>query len=288
MKDGLLIVDKPKNCTSRDIVNIVEKTLNTKKVGHAGTLDPMATGVLVIAVGNALKVLEFLTDGDKEYIAKVKLGILTDTLDTTGNVLKEDYNYKLTKEHLENTLVSFKGKYLQEVPLFSSVRVNGKRLYHYARSGENVELPKREVEIFDIELLDFDSSSFTFRAVVSKGTYIRSLIRDIGEKLKVLCSMNDLRRTRQDAFDLENAVSIEDIKNNRFNFLPIILAFNNYPIIKVDSNLEKKIMNGCILDNIYNEEKLVFVNKDNEVLALYGVCIEDKSKIKTIKTIKSK
>ena len=162
MKDGIIVVNKPKEYTSRDVVNKICKILNTRKVGHAGTLDPLATGVLVIE------------NSTKEYIAKVKLGIKTDTLDVTGNVLEEKHDFSLDKRALESILLSFKGTYMQEVPLYSSVRVNGKRLYKYAREKEEVNLPKREVTIFDISLLSFDSLSFSFNVKVSKGTYIRS------------------------------------------------------------------------------------------------------------------
>ena len=146
--NGILIVDKDKDYTSRDIVNLVEKKLNYNRVGHAGTLDPLATGVLVVALGDALKILEFINDNDKEYIATAKMGLLTDTLDVTGKVLKENNNFNITKEELKSTLNSFKGSYLQEVPLYSSVKVNGKRLYKYAREErENYDVWGNEVPV---------------------------------------------------------------------------------------------------------------------------------------------
>lgn len=186
MNGGILIIDKPEGYTSRDIVNIVGRFLNTPKVGHGGTLDPIATGVLVVAVGDGLKILEFLGNDTKEYIATVKLGVSTDTLDISGNIIKEQENYFLNQVELDDAIKSFKGKYFQEVPLYSSVKVNGKRLYKYAREKEDVILPKREVEIFEIELLSVNHDELKFRAVVSKGTYIRSLIRDIGENKNTL------------------------------------------------------------------------------------------------------
>ena len=147
-----LIIDKEKGITSRDVVNAVVKKFNTKRVGHTGTLDPIATGVLVICVGSATKLVSELTCDNKEYIATVELGTLTDTLDNTGKVLKEE-NIYVTKEEIIAALNSFKVKYLQEVPIYSAVKINGKKLYEYARNGEKVELPKRQVEIKSIDLI---------------------------------------------------------------------------------------------------------------------------------------
>ena len=153
MYDGILIIDKPKDYTSRDVVNIVSKKLNTKKVGHTGTLDPLATGVLVICVGKATKLVDYLTSTYKEYEAELILGIKTDTADITGNILKEEDSIKKKEEILE-TLNNMIGKYNQTVPIYSAVKINGKKLYEYAREGKEIELPKREVEIKTLELLD--------------------------------------------------------------------------------------------------------------------------------------
>ena len=150
--NGILIVNKPSGITSRDVVNIVGKTLNTKKVGHTGTLDPMATGVLVLCLGNALKVCELITANDKEYIAKVILGIETETLDTTSPIINTKKT-NITKEEIEKVLNSFKGSYIQEVPKYSAVKINGKKLYEYAREGKEIELPKKMVTIYDIQLV---------------------------------------------------------------------------------------------------------------------------------------
>ena len=163
MKDGIIVVNKPKEYTSRDVVNKICKILNTRKVGHAGTLDPLATGVLVVAINMGLKTLEFLENSTKEYIAKVKLGIKTDTLDVTGNVLEEKHDFSLDKRALESILLSFKGTYMQEVPLYSSVRVNGKRLYKYARENEEYPSLKLALKIRKMEkdLLSAMTSSNT-------------------------------------------------------------------------------------------------------------------------------
>jgi len=147
--DGIVLVDKKVGYTSRDIVNIISKKLNTKKVGHTGTLDPIASGVLIICVGKATKLVKLLTSEDKEYIATITLGILTDTLDTEGKILKEE-KIHINKSDIEDVLNTMRGKYIQEVPIYSAIKVNGKKLYEYAREGKEVILPKREVNIYDI------------------------------------------------------------------------------------------------------------------------------------------
>lgn len=288
MKDGLLVVDKPAGYTSRDIVNIVGRFLNTSKVGHAGTLDPIATGVLVIGVDEGLKLIEFLANEKKEYIATAKFGIFTDTLDITGNVLKQVEHYFVNQSKIQEVLNSFKGKYIQEVPLYSSVKVNGKKLYSYARENIDVTLPKREVEIFDIELLHIDHEGFTFKTTVSKGTYIRSLIRDIGERAGILCTMSALRRTIQGEFSLEDAISLNDIENNEIRYVSGDRALSHFNKVVVDDELEVKVLNGCVLENKYGYDTFAFENSKGEVLAIYKIYDKDNKKIKPMKVLKKK
>ena len=284
--DGILIIDKPKEYTSRDVVNVVGKVLNTNKVGHAGTLDPIATGVLVIAVGDGLKILEFINNKDKEYIATVKMGILTNTLDISGEIVRKIDDYSLDLAKLKEVLNSFKGKYNQEVPLYSSVKVNGQRLYKYARENKEVILPKREVTIFDIELLDYNSDEFVIKASVSKGTYIRSLIRDIGEKIGIPCTMKELRRTKQGIFNIEDAIPFENIEKGQFKFISLEEALSDIEFIEVDDYLENRINNGSILENRYCEKVVGFKNKNGNVIALYEPYEKNKEKIKPIKVFK--
>lgn len=265
MKSGILIIDKEKDMTSRDVVNITCKKLGTKKIGHTGTLDPIATGVLVLGVNEGTKIIDLLTSNDKVYQAEVEMGILTDTLDITGNVLKKK-KVNVTKKEIDETLLSFKGKYLQEVPKYSAVRVNGKRLYEYARNEIDVELPKREVEIKDIFLIEFKDNKFTFQVHVSKGTYIRSLIRDIGEKLSIPMTMTNLRRVKQGIFDISKSITLDEINEN--NLISIKDALDNYQKIIVDEITEKKVKNGAKLNYKINDITLV-LNKNNELLALY-------------------
>ena len=286
MQSGILIVNKEKNMTSRDVVNIACGKLKTKHIGHTGTLDPIATGVLVLGVNDGCKIIELLTSDTKVYQAEVIVGVETDTLDITGNVLKTYNIENLTKEKIETTLSSFKGKYLQEVPKYSALHVNGKRLYEYARNNEEVELPKREVEIFGIELTsdikkEDDYFSFSFRVHVSKGTYIRSLIRDIGEKLSYPCTMKNLLREKQGVFRLEECCSIDDISENKLR--KIADALINYEKIYVDNDLSKKVENGAVLDLNTNANYVLVFNNESTLLAIYQRYQKDPSKMKPYK-----
>ena len=278
--NGILIIDKPKNITSRDVVNEVVKKFNTKKVGHTGTLDPLATGVLVVCVGKATKLVNELTSTEKEYIASVCLGIKTDTLDSMGSALFEEDVIK-TKEEIIKVLNSFKGKYNQEVPIYSAVKIDGKKLYEYAREGINIDLPKREVEIKDIELIDDieyknNKTNFKFRCVVSKGTYIRSLINDIATELDTIGIMINLRRIRQGSFKIESSIKLEDINTSN---LKSILEILPYKKVELSDDIRKKVVNGALIDNIYNEDKILFI-ENNEAIALYKIS-DDKSKLKS-------
>lgn len=270
--NGILIVNKPSGITSRDVVNIVGKTLNTKKVGHTGTLDPMATGVLVLCLGNALKVCELITANDKEYTAKVILGIETETLDTTSPIINTKKT-NITKEEIEKVLNSFKGSYLQEVPKYSAVKINGKKLYEYAREGKEIELPKKMVTIYDIQLISDityynDTTSFYIKTTVSKGTYIRSLIRDIGYKLNTYGCMDSLERTRQGIFNIDNSYTLEEIKNNNYKLLSIEKSLPNIPLVEVDNKTLFKIRNGVKLKKFFTGDMAIIKDK-NKVVAIY-------------------
>lgn len=268
--NGIILIDKPKDYTSRDIVNIVSKKLQTKKVGHTGTLDPLATGLLVLCIGKTLKLSEPLVSTKKEYIATMTFGIETDTLDITGNIVKRDSKTKkITTKDIETVLKKYTGKIIQEVPKYSSVKVNGKKLYEYARKGEEVVLPKREVEIFNIEpLSEINNNTFTFKCTVSKGTYIRSLIRDIGVSLGTYATMSDLRRTKQGIFNIEDAYTLEDIENNNYKILDAKDVLK-LPKVIVDKNLEFKVKNGQVLTKFFKEDKAMIINQNNELLAIY-------------------
>ncbi len=281
--DKILVVNKDNGYTSRDVVNIIGKHFNTKKIGHTGTLDPIATGVLVICMGKSLKVVDLITSYDKEYVARVVLGIDTDTLDITGNRLRDEVS-NVTKDMVVDVLNSFLGKSIQEVPKYSAIKVNGKKLYEYARNGISVSLPKREINIYDIELLgDIDildnHQEFSFRVRVSKGTYIRSLIRDIGIKLGTCAVMKELTRTKQGKFCIENAYAIEEIKNDNYELLNISDVVD-IPMVTVSDELLFKIKNGMVLDKFFDDEKVLILDNLGNEIGIYKVYDKDNSKVK--------
>lgn len=264
--NGFILVNKKKDMTSRDVVNILTKILNTKKIGHTGTLDPFAEGILLVGVNKGLKVVKLLNYKDKEYIAKVKLGIKTDTLDITGNILEEKKE-ELNKEELALVLKSFIGEYSYEVPIYSAIKVNGKKLYEYARNNQKVELPIKNSYIYDIKLIDFKGNSFTFSVKVSNGTYIRALVRDISKKLNKLMTLEELTRTKVDNLLIENSYTLEDIKNNNFKLLKINDLLN-YKEVELERDLEDKVLNGNKIKLDEKEDNILFI-KEKEEIAVY-------------------
>lgn len=278
--NGILLIDKEKNVTSRDVVNEIVKKFNIKKVGHTGTLDPLATGVLVVCVGKATKLVNELTSKSKEYIAEVTLGIQTDTLDITGKVIKKQ-SVEITKKEIEDVLNKFKGKYIQEVPIYSAIKVNGKKLYEYARENKQIKLPKREVEIQYINLVDDlylknKNLCFKFKCKVSKGTYIRSLVRDICKKLNTIGCMSELRRISQGNFKIDDCKKINDIDKKAL--IPIKEVLN---IQKINLNdIEYfKVKNGQIIENNYGYSEIMFLY-NNKVVGIYKEYIKNKNLLK--------
>lgn len=264
--NGILVINKDKGYTSRDVVNVISKLFKTKKVGHNGTLDPLATGVLVICLNKYTKLNELLSSDEKEYIAEVTLGIKTDTLDIEGNVLEKKETF-VDKNDLVKTLKKYETTYEQEVPIYSAVKVNGKKLYEYARSGEEVILPKKKVTIKEIELLDFENNKFTFKCLVSKGTYIRSLIRDILNDLGVIGTMSNLIRTRQGIFDIKDAYSLDDIRNGNYKLL-LVKDVLDIDKVTVFGELKFKILNGNKIKGNYSD-MVLFLDENGKELAIY-------------------
>ncbi len=267
--DQLFVVNKPRCFTSRDVVNKLSKILKIKKIGHTGTLDPIATGVLVCLTGKYTKLVDLLTSLDKEYIAEIKVGIKTDTGDITGNVI-EVKNKAISKSDVEKVFVEFPKKYLQTVPKYSAVKINGKKLYEYARENIEVELPKREVNIYSLELIEFNEDIIKFRTHVSKGTYIRSLIEDICDNLGIVGTMNSLVRTKQGKFDISDAKTLEEIEKNSLKGKNIH-EFLDYPCVNINDNEIKKVVNGGKIKNNYNIKDKVILMRDNVDLAIYEV-----------------
>lgn len=281
--DNIIVINKDKDYTSRDVVNVIGKIFNTKKVGHTGTLDPLATGVLIVCMNKALKVVDLITASDKEYIAKVVLGIDTDTLDITGNIINERKT-NVNVDMVKSVLNSFIGKSIQEVPKYSAVKVNGKKLYEYARNGIDVELPKREIQIFDIELIsDIDivdgHQEFSFKVKVSKGTYIRSLIRDIGIKLGCFACMKELTRTKQGKFSIDKSYTLNDIKNGNYKLLNIKDVIDIEKVVVSDDMLFK-IKNGMILDKFFISDKALILDNNGNEIGIYKTYDKDSKKVK--------
>ncbi len=282
--NGILVINKEKNMTSRDVVNEACKKLGTRHIGHTGTLDPIATGVLVLGINDGCKIIDLLTSNDKTYEAEIILGLETDTLDVTGNVLrKEEVN--ISKEKIEEVINNFPKKYEQVVPKYSAIHVNGKRLYEYARNNIEVELPKREVEIYGLKLLEVNTNTFKIEASVSKGTYIRSLIRDIGNMLGIPCSMQELKRTKQGIFTLKDAHNLDEV-NPDIELISISDALSNYDRIIVPKELEEKINNGMVLDLPTNSDLILVLNKENRLLAIYQRYDKDPKMMKPYKVFK--
>lgn len=261
-----LIINKEKGFTSRDVVNKLNKLLKTKKIGHTGTLDPLASGVLVCLIGKYTKLESLITSLEKEYIAEIKLGIKTDTLDITGNIIEENNQIDLSVQLIDDVLKSFIGEYEQTIPKYSAVHVNGKRLYEYARENIDIELPKNKVFIKEIALLEYKKNIIKFKCLVSKGTYIRSLIQSICDKLGVIGTMSELIRTKQGRFNIESAFSLADVENNNYNKLTIE-SLLNVEVMNIPNDLFKRIANGNIIE-LDKNGYVLFKNNDVE-FALY-------------------
>lgn len=251
MQDGILIVNKPKGITSFDVVSKCRKALQTKKVGHTGTLDPLATGVLVVCIGKATKLVELLTCDDKIYEVEMKFGIKTDTGDITGSVIREE-NVNVSKENLEEVLKTFIGKQKQIPPMYSAIKKDGVKLYELARKGIEIEREERDIEIFDISDVSLEGNILKYKAHVSKGTYIRVLCEDIAEKLGTCGTMTKLNRIKSGRFSLYESCKIEEISEDKI--VSMEKLFDNKIIIEKDLD---RLLNGIKLrfelpDGIYN------------------------------------
>ena len=257
MQSGVLIIDKPEGITSHDVVAKVRKALHTKKVGHTGTLDPLATGVLVVCVEKATKLVQYLTCENKTYEVQMKLGVKSDTGDITGNIIETDDNIseklsELNLEKINETLNTFLGAQKQVPPMYSAIKVNGKKLYEYAREGVEIEREERDIEIYSIENVSFENDILKYTVSCSKGTYVRSLCEDIAEKLGTCGTMTALRRTVTGEFEIKDSISIEEISEEK------IISMEKLFDKKIDvSNNMKKLINGeeikvDLEDGLYN------------------------------------
>ena len=274
--NGVIIVDKEKGKTSFDEIRDIRKKYNIKKVGHAGTLDPMATGVLIILVGEATKLSDYLMNHDKEYIATLKLGKKTDTGDSEGTIIEEKEIPNLSKENVQNVLNTFIGKSKQIPPMYSAIKVNGKKLYELAREGKEIERQEREIEIYSLEIIKLIEENkkiaeIEFKVNCSKGTYIRTLCEDIAEKLGTCGYMKELRRTRVGRFtlnDKDKFITLEEIMEDKESY-------------SLDDEKLKKIINGVKISTnlkdgfvkLYHNQKFIGLGEvENNKLKRKIIC----------------
>ena len=254
--DGIIVINKEKDFTSHDVVNIVKK-ITKSKVGHTGTLDPNATGVLPLLLGNGTKISKYLINHDKEYKVVLQLGIKTSTADLEGEILekKEVPDKIFDEEYIKTIIKQFIGKQEQTPPIYSAIKVNGKKLYDYARKGQKVKIEPRKIEIYNIELVKSckELKQIHFTVSCSKGTYIRSLCEDIAEKLETVGYMKELQRTKVGTFLIEDAITIEEFKhkienNDLSNIIPIERIFSSTEKIKIEDKLLDKYLNGVSIN----------------------------------------
>ena len=264
--DGLLLVNKPKGITSHDAVMQVRRKLNTKKVGHTGTLDPMAEGLMILTIGKATKILPYIVDHRKEYIATVQFGYSTDSEDVTGNIVEEREVAAFSKEQAEEVLKSMLGDQQQIPPMYSAKKVNGQKLVDLARKNIEIERKPCDITIFEMELLAFSNDEITYRVVCSSGTYVRTLCVEIAEKLNNLGCMKALKRCSIDKFSLENAMELDDITIENVELVSVKDALSDYPLLTYEPLSDvyngKKISLDC-------DKPLVFIFDQYEVIAAY-------------------
>ena len=291
--DGIIVINKQKGCTSHDVVHKIKKLFG-KKVGHTGTLDPNATGVLPILIGKGTELSQFLINHDKKYIATIQLGVKTDTGDVEGNVIEEKNvnldNYD--KNQVNEILKKMLGKQKQIPPIYSAIKVNGKKLYEYARSGKTVDIPEREIEIYDLKCLNFDvvNKLLVFGIYCSKGTYVRTVCEKIAELLNTVGYMKELERIMVGDFNIEKSITIEELKDNfknqyflDKNIISIEKFFSNKHSIVLNEEQLKLFLNGVKLDVSYNK----FLNNYSEFVRIYnennnfiGIGIYENDKLK--------
>jgi tRNA pseudouridine55 synthase len=267
MNNGFLLIDKPANMTSHDVVDIIRKKFTTKKVGHSGTLDPFATGLLIVGVNQGTRLLEYLQHQDKKYYVKAKLGIITDTYDITGEVKETNEILKEHIDNLKNVILSFKGTYLQVPPMYSARKYNGKKLYELAREGKIIKMPPKEVNIYSIENIKvYENGEFEFECKVSSGTYIRSLIMDIGYKLGVGAVTTELRRLEVGNFNLKNAVNLDEVSEK--NLIPMLHVLSFPRVILNETGIQRALNgNHIFLEHIEKYEDF----KKDDIVSLIDI-----------------
>ena len=264
--DGIILVNKPRGFTSHDVVQKVRRILNIQKVGHTGTLDPMAEGLMILTVGKATKILPYISIHDKKYHAELTLGISTDTLDGEGTVLQQCEVPEFTDEQIIEVMNSFRGKMLQIPPMYSAKKVNGKKLYELARRNVEIEREPVEITIYDIQLVSHQGNKITFDVSCSAGTYIRSLCSDLAERLGTIGIMSSLTRTAIDKYTLEESYTLQQIESGDFRLIDIYDVLYHYPYVELAD--VQDVMNGkpIRIDTPYS---FVFITHDETIIASY-------------------
>lgn len=278
--DGFIIVNKPKDMTSHDVCNILRGVLHTKKVGHSGTLDPLATGVLVVGVGKATKLLNYLENQQKTYVAEALFGLKTDSYDILGNILEESQKIP-NNEDIDKALLVLKERKTQIPPIYSAIKVKGKKLYDYAKNGEAVEILPRNINIKHlIRKNDIIEKRVNIEVTANKGFYVRSLINDLGEELNTYAVMSNLVRTKAGNYDINCAQTIEQIKENGPVIHSIEEVFSNLEKIEVNDYMKKLVLNGVILDERQFEHNEMFrIYHNDKLIAIYEPFDNKKYKI---------
>lgn len=245
--DGVMVLDKPRGCTSAQALNRVKKAVGAKKAGHTGTLDPFATGVLPVCFNQATKAIPYLGDNIKEYEAEMTLGISTDTMDDTGTVTGRVDGEHVGGDEVKKIIEGFAGEIMQIPPMYSAAKVSGRKLYSLARAGKEVERKPKKVTIEKIRLLHFSYPKATFYVRCSRGTYVRVIASDVGKKLGCGAHLSELRRLRSGPFTLSRASSIEDVESGNYNILPLEEVLGDYPRVHLEEDLCESVRNGIPL-----------------------------------------
>ncbi len=272
--NGVIVVDKPKGPTSFDVVHAVRRALKIKKVGHTGTLDPMATGVLPICIGDGTKIAQYIIESSKAYDAVLKLGIETDTLDAEGKVVAERPVPALTTELIEAALQKFRGTFSQIPPMYSAVKIDGKRLYELAREGKEVERKPREVTVTSLVLRDFSATEIRLSVACTKGFFVRTLAQDIGHALGCGAHLTALRRTHTGRFSLAQAVTLEAILMGQLqpgNVVSMTEALGDLAAIRLDAAAAEKVLHGGAVEVAHPEELVRVMGPADELLAIAQV-----------------
>lgn len=284
--NGIILLDKPSGKTSHDMVGFVRRMTHMRKVGHTGTLDPLATGVLPVCVGNATKAAELLTAADKRYTAELILGMSTDTLDCEGNVLSE-CRVDCTEKEIIEAIKSFRGEIEQIPPMYSAIKKDGKKLYELARAGIEIEREARTVTIHEINIMSIDMNDYRIIIDVhcSKGTYIRTLCDDIGKRLGVGAYMNTLRRTKSGMFNISECLTVKQIetyaKNGELDkaVIPTDMIFREYPKVIVGGKRRERVINGAVIHYNGSENSLYRIYDEEGNFLSVSRCIDGELKL---------